>query len=75
MKWRLTCPDLQDQAQPSLTNMGVDLSRSTPINNHARQLASENSCKSCPTLEIESRFVLLQYAIVFSWRTMDFRTR
>ncbi|XP_022955707.1 polyadenylate-binding protein-interacting protein 3-like isoform X1 [Cucurbita moschata] len=43
-----------DQAQPSLTNMGVDLSRSTPIN-HARQLASENSCKSCPTLEIESR--------------------
>ncbi|XP_023529022.1 polyadenylate-binding protein-interacting protein 3-like isoform X2 [Cucurbita pepo subsp. pepo] len=44
-----------DQAQPSLTNMGVDLSRSTPINNHARQLASENSCKSCPTLEIESR--------------------
>ncbi|XP_022152629.1 polyadenylate-binding protein-interacting protein 3-like isoform X2 [Momordica charantia] len=43
-----------DQTQPAQTNIGVDLSRSTPIN-HARQLASETSCKSCPTLEIESR--------------------
>lgn len=43
-----------DQAQPSQTNIGVDLSRSTPIN-YARQLASETSCKSCPALEVESR--------------------
>ncbi|XP_023524688.1 polyadenylate-binding protein-interacting protein 3-like isoform X1 [Cucurbita pepo subsp. pepo] len=43
-----------NQAQPFQTNIGVDLSRSTPIN-HARQLASETSCKSWPTLEIESR--------------------
>ncbi|TYK07254.1 polyadenylate-binding protein-interacting protein 3 isoform X1 [Cucumis melo var. makuwa] len=49
-----------DQAQPSQTNIGVDLSRSTPIN-YARQLASETSSKSCPTLQTESRIQDIQH--------------
>ncbi|KAG6606702.1 Polyadenylate-binding protein-interacting protein 4, partial [Cucurbita argyrosperma subsp. sororia] len=52
--WLISWIVLLNQAQPFQTNIGVDLSRSTPIN-HARQLASETSCKSWPTLEIESR--------------------
>lgn len=47
---------LQDQAQPSQSNVGVDLSRSGSYD-HARQLASESHFKGFSTTGSESRYL------------------
>lgn len=48
---------LQDQAQSSQSNVGVDLSRSDSYD-HARQLASELAFKSSSTTASENRCLI-----------------